>query len=102
MLDIMEIPGFPVEEDADELFAAPDAVGLEMRIAERPVVVGGIPAFTVGKRGFVEGPCLVPASVGAGFEGYELQLLGHSSNFRQDTANFAQNPIRESASFIRL
>ena len=81
MLDVMKIPGLPMEEDADELLAAPDAVGFEMRIAERAVVVGGIPAFTVGKRDFVEGPCLVPTLVGAGFEGYELQLLGHNLEF---------------------
>ena len=97
MLDIVEIPGFPMEEDADELFAAPDAVGFEMRIAERAVVVGGIPAFTVGKRGFVEVPCLVPTLVGAGFEGYELQLLGHNLEFSARYGKFRKksNPPPE-------
>ena len=65
MLDVTVIPGVPVEEDADELVAAPDAVGLEMRVAESAVVTRAVPAFAVGEGGFVKRPCFGPALVRA-------------------------------------
>ena len=49
MLDVAVRSGVPVEQNADELFAAPDAVGFEARIAERPVVPLRVPAFAAGE-----------------------------------------------------
>jgi len=66
VLDITVPVGTPVEEDADELVAAPDAVGFEIRVAECPVVAFGVPAFVVGERLFVKLPGLGPAFVRAG------------------------------------
>ena len=90
MLDVAVRSGVPVEQNADELFAAPDAVGFEARIAERPVVPLRVPAFAAGKRLFVKVPRFGPAFVRTGFERYELQLLCHCRrNFAQDSANSA-------------
>ena len=75
MLDVAVRPGVPVEQNADELFAAPDAVGFEARIAERPVVPLRVPAFAAGERLFVKVPRFGPAFVRTGFERYEFQLL---------------------------
>ena len=95
MLDITVPVGTPVEEDADELVAAPDAVGFEIRVAECPVVAFGVPAFVVGERLFVKLPGFGPALVCAGFERYELQWSCHRPYcFAQNYYKFRALPIR--------
>ena len=92
MLDVAVIPGVPVEEDADELVAAPDAVGLEMRVAESAVVTRAVPAFAVGEGGFVKRPCFGPALVRALFARYESQLLCHGFQFSARYGKFRIKP----------
>ena len=65
VLHVVPLVGVPVVEDPDELVAAPDAVGLEMRVAESAVVTRAVPAFAVGEGGFVKRPCFGPALVRA-------------------------------------
>ena len=80
-------------------FTAPDAVGFEIRIAERTVVAGGVPAFAVWEGDFIEGPCFVPALVGAGFERYELQSFGHNLEF---SARYGKFRTKSSPEEMRL
>ena len=95
VFDIVPSVALPVVEDADELVAAPDAVGPEVRIPEGADVVLLGALLLVGERPAVNLHRFGPSPVGGGGKGDELQFFCHGSVFfPQDTTNSVHILIR--------
>ena len=95
VFDIVPSVALPVVEDADELIAAPDAVGPEGRIPEGADVVLLGALLLVGERPAVNLHRFGPSPVGGGGKGDELQFFCHGSVFfPQDTTNSVHILIR--------